>query len=181
MKDQLSKHPSILPVDFDISTTTGELLINIPPEVHQDVVCSTHPGSIEADYENAQNVRRQQLELIQQQQLKLHQSDQVPNTAYSDLIPPPLLTEHQAAAKQSIQMVISTEWAQIESVDLVNDGNGLGFGIVGGRSTGVIIKTVLPGGAAARVRELSSVFPDNFVLISIMEMPYRSSFLFLLS
>lgn len=149
LKDQLSKHPSILPVDFDISTTTGELLINIPPEVHEDVISGTN--SIEADYENAQNVRRQQLELIQQQQLKLQQ-EQITKNPYSDLIPPPLLSEHQQApAKQSIQMVISTEWAQIESVDLVNDGGGLGFGIVGGRSTGVIIKTVLPGGAAAKV------------------------------
>lgn len=143
-------------MDFDISTTTGELLINIPPEVHQDVIGSSNPESIEANYENAQNVRRQQLELIQKQQLKLRQQEQVPTTSYSDLIPPPLLTEQQHPAapvkQQSIQMVISTEWAQIEAVELINDGSGLGFGIVGGKSTGVIIKTVLPGGAAALVR-----------------------------
>lgn len=164
LKDQLSKHPSILPVDFDISTTTGELLINIPPEVHQNVVSgTTNENSIEADYENAQNVRRQQLALIQQQQLKL-QEEQVCNNPYPDLIPPPLLTDQgQQPVKQAIQMVISTEWAQIESVDLVNEGNGLGFGIVGGRSTGVIIKTVLPGGAAAKV-----TFCDYDSMIMIM-------------
>lgn len=39
----------------------------------------------------------------------------------------------------------------IETVDLHNDGSGLGFGIVGGRSTGVIVKTILPGGVADRV------------------------------
>lgn len=40
----------------------------------------------------------------------------------------------------------------IETVELHNDGSGLGFGIVGGRSTGVIVKTILPGGVADRVR-----------------------------
>ena len=37
-------------------------------------------------------------------------------------------------------------------MELHNDGSGLGFGIVGGRSTGVIVKTILPGGVADRVR-----------------------------
>ena len=36
-------------------------------------------------------------------------------------------------------------------MELHNDGSGLGFGIVGGRSTGVIVKTILPGGVADRV------------------------------
>lgn len=36
-------------------------------------------------------------------------------------------------------------------IELTNDGRGLGFGIVGGRSTGVMVKTILPGGAAGRV------------------------------
>ncbi|XP_056019674.1 multiple PDZ domain protein-like isoform X4 [Ostrea edulis] len=45
-------------------------------------------------------------------------------------------------------MVLNTEWTQIEVIDLVNDGSGLGFGIFGGRSTGVIVKTILPGGIA---------------------------------
>lgn len=42
-------------------------------------------------------------------------------------------------------MVLSTEWSQVEVIDLVNDGSGLGFGIVGGRSTGVVVKSILPG------------------------------------
>lgn len=32
LKRQLHKHPSILPVDFDISPTTGELLLNVPTD-----------------------------------------------------------------------------------------------------------------------------------------------------
>ncbi|XP_055380117.1 patj homolog [Condylostylus longicornis] len=47
-------------------------------------------------------------------------------------------------------MVLSTEWSQVEVIDLVNDGNGLGFMLVGGRSTGVVIKCLIPGGVAER-------------------------------
>lgn len=36
-------------------------------------------------------------------------------------------------------------------IDLINDGSGLGFGIIGGRSTGVVVKTILPAGVADRV------------------------------
>ncbi len=36
----------------------------------------------------------------------------------------------------------------MEVIELINDGTGLGFGIIGGRSTGVVVKTILPGGVA---------------------------------
>lgn len=36
-------------------------------------------------------------------------------------------------------------------MDLYNDGFGLGFGIVGGRSIGVIVKIILLGGVVDRV------------------------------
>jgi len=39
----------------------------------------------------------------------------------------------------------------VETIELVNDGSGLGFGIVGGKTTGVIVKTILPGGVADQV------------------------------
>lgn len=58
-------------------------------------------------------------------------------------------------------MVLSTEWAQVEVVDLVNDGNGLGFNIVGGKSTGVVIKYVVPGSAADKDGRL---LPGDHVL-----------------
>lgn len=47
-------------------------------------------------------------------------------------------------------MVLSTEWSQVELIELINEGNGLGFMLVGGRSTGVVIKALIPGGAAER-------------------------------
>ncbi|XP_055332581.1 multiple PDZ domain protein-like isoform X2 [Paramacrobiotus metropolitanus] len=51
---------------------------------------------------------------------------------------------------QDDSMVLNSEWAQVEVIDLLNDGSGLGFGITGGRSTGVVIKTILPGSVAHR-------------------------------
>lgn len=41
-------------------------------------------------------------------------------------------------------------------IELINDGKGLGFGIIGGRSTGVMVKTILPGGAAGQVNTSTS-------------------------
>ncbi|XP_072367052.1 inaD-like protein isoform X3 [Scyliorhinus torazame] len=42
----------------------------------------------------------------------------------------------------------SIQWGHVEEIELVSDGSGLGFGIVGGKPTGVIVKTVVPGGLA---------------------------------
>lgn len=52
---------------------------------------------------------------------------------------------------RSFHSQLNTEWAQVEVINLINDGSGLGFGIIGGRSTGVVVKTILPGGVADRV------------------------------
>ncbi|CAG9762109.1 unnamed protein product [Ceutorhynchus assimilis] len=52
--------------------------------------------------------------------------------------------------------MLNTEWAQVEVIDLINDGSGLAFGIIGGRSTGVVVKTILPGGVADRDGRLQS-------------------------
>uniref|UniRef100_A0A336KTG0 CSON011036 protein n=1 Tax=Culicoides sonorensis TaxID=179676 RepID=A0A336KTG0_CULSO len=53
-------------------------------------------------------------------------------------------------------MVLGTEWTQVEVIDLINDGNGLGFMLVGGKSTGVVIKALIPGGLAERDGRLQS-------------------------
>lgn len=44
----------------------------------------------------------------------------------------------------------------MQSIQLVNDGTGLGFGIIGARTAGVIVKTILPGGVADRDGRLLS-------------------------
>ncbi|KAK6292067.1 hypothetical protein J4Q44_G00378520 [Coregonus suidteri] len=64
-------------------------------------------------------------------------------------VPPPLpapCLHHSSAA----------HWNHVETMELVNDGTGLGFGIVGGKTTGVIVKTILPGGVADQDGHLRS-------------------------
>ncbi|XP_034543586.1 multiple PDZ domain protein [Notolabrus celidotus] len=51
---------------------------------------------------------------------------------------------------------IAHERRHVEMIELNNDGKGLGFGIIGGRSTGVMVKTILPGGAAGQDKRLRS-------------------------
>lgn len=43
------------------------------------------------------------------------------------------------------------KFSQIELIELVNNGKGLGFGILGGKSTGVVVKTILAGGVSDKV------------------------------
>uniref|UniRef100_A0A667Z7E0 Multiple PDZ domain crumbs cell polarity complex component n=1 Tax=Myripristis murdjan TaxID=586833 RepID=A0A667Z7E0_9TELE len=50
----------------------------------------------------------------------------------------------------------NSSWQHVETIELVNDGTGLGFGIVGGKTTGVIVKTILPGGIADQDGRLHS-------------------------
>ena len=61
---------------------------------------------------------------------------------------------------------LNTEWAQVEVIDLVNDGTGLGFGIIGGRSTGVVVKTILPGGVADRVSHRPRIHEQKISKVS---------------
>uniref|UniRef100_A0A182JM28 Multiple PDZ domain protein n=1 Tax=Anopheles atroparvus TaxID=41427 RepID=A0A182JM28_ANOAO len=48
------------------------------------------------------------------------------------------------------------DWSRILDIELVNDGTGLGFGIIGARTTGVTVKTILAGGVADRDGRLKS-------------------------
>ncbi|XP_040216741.1 inaD-like protein isoform X5 [Rana temporaria] len=68
---------------------------------------------------------------------------------------------HLVVAKQSAPITTQTTtqsqtnqqdeqmcWSHVEEIELINDGSGLGFGIVGGKASGVIVRTILPGGLA---------------------------------
>ena len=64
-------------------------------------------------------------------------------------------------SQQQPDSIIPSDWCQVEVIDLVNDGTGLGFGIIGGQQTGVVVKTILPGGVADRDGRL---LPGDFIL-----------------
>ncbi|CAF1666542.1 unnamed protein product, partial [Adineta ricciae] len=50
-----------------------------------------------------------------------------------------------------VDMVLNTLWTQIEVVELTNVGSGLGFGITGNKSTGVVVKAIVPGSTVDKV------------------------------
>uniref|UniRef100_A0AAR2J721 Multiple PDZ domain crumbs cell polarity complex component n=1 Tax=Pygocentrus nattereri TaxID=42514 RepID=A0AAR2J721_PYGNA len=68
----------------------------------------------------------------------------------------PVVSRTPSAASTLSAHSSATRWTQLESIELVNDGTGLGFGIVGGKTTGVIVKTILPGGIADQDGRLRS-------------------------
>uniref|UniRef100_A0A4X2K9N7 Multiple PDZ domain protein n=1 Tax=Vombatus ursinus TaxID=29139 RepID=A0A4X2K9N7_VOMUR len=74
---------------------------------------------------------------------------------------PPLMSpivsrSPSAASTVSAHSNPVVQWQHVETIELLNDGSGLGFGIVGGKSTGVIVKTILPGGVADQHGRLCS-------------------------
>lgn len=58
-------------------------------------------------------------------------------------------------SKQNVD-IMASEWAQVQAIELVNDGTGLGFGIIGAKTSGVIVKTIVLGGVADRDARLFS-------------------------
>ncbi|KAG8130555.1 hypothetical protein E2320_017242 [Naja naja] len=68
----------------------------------------------------------------------------------------PVISRSPSAASTISAHSNPVHWQHVETIELVNDGSGLGFGIVGGKSTGVIVKTILPGGVADRHGRLCS-------------------------
>uniref|UniRef100_A0A674F553 Multiple PDZ domain crumbs cell polarity complex component n=1 Tax=Salmo trutta TaxID=8032 RepID=A0A674F553_SALTR len=68
----------------------------------------------------------------------------------------PVVSRTPSAASTMSAHSSAAHWNHVETMELVNDGTGLGFGIVGGKNTGVIVKTILPGGIADQDGRLHS-------------------------
>uniref|UniRef100_A0A4W5NRC4 Multiple PDZ domain crumbs cell polarity complex component n=1 Tax=Hucho hucho TaxID=62062 RepID=A0A4W5NRC4_9TELE len=68
----------------------------------------------------------------------------------------PVVSRTPSAASTLSAHSSVAHWNHVETMELVNDGTGLGFGIVGGKTTGVIVKTILPGGIADQDGHLRS-------------------------
>ncbi|KAK5930103.1 hypothetical protein CgunFtcFv8_026367 [Champsocephalus gunnari] len=59
--------------------------------------------------------------------------------------------DHPLNAASSQPAAFHTDqWGHMEEIQLVNDGSGLGFGIVGGRTAGVVVRTLIPNSVAAK-------------------------------
>ncbi|XP_051558274.1 multiple PDZ domain protein isoform X3 [Myxocyprinus asiaticus] len=69
--------------------------------------------------------------------------------------PPPRMS-HTVSLKNLPGLAEQFSPRQIHLIELQNDGLGLGFGIVGGRSTGIMVKTILTDGVAGKDGRLRS-------------------------
>ncbi|XP_037951485.1 patj homolog [Teleopsis dalmanni] len=139
---QLVQHPSMLPADFDIdvagnlvlSVNGGDVVYDFEERLSSGPLSprsgAVSPGSGKRTINDAMNTAEAE---------DLNQRPQSQNSKYPNTID-----------------ISTANYAQVQAIELVNDGTGLGFGIIGGRSVGVIVKTILPGGVADRDGRLRS-------------------------
>lgn len=161
---QVAHHPSILPGDFDI-TPAGDLALqtrnlygNQEGEEEQRVPQVSPPHSMEFGSDN---------EHILGLDSGSVDSNMSPKQSRGLLD----LSRNDDSLASTNHNVVAGDWAQVEIINLVNDGTGLGFGIIGARTSGVIVKTILAGGVADRDGRLKS--GDHILQIgdvSLMEM-----------
>ncbi|XP_048488663.1 patj homolog isoform X1 [Plutella xylostella] len=147
---QVAHHPSILPGDFDI-TPAGELALQSrnlygghEGEEEQRVPQVSPPHSLDFGSDNERILG------LDSGSVDSSLSPQQ-NRGILDLSS----RTEDSLASASHNIVVG-DWAQVEIINLVNDGTGLGFGIIGARTSGVIVKTILAGGVADRDGRLRS-------------------------
>lgn len=58
---------------------------------------------------------------------------------------------HSCLSPSLAVSTVQEQWGHLEEMELVNDGSGLGFGIVGGKATGVVVRTLVPNSVADKV------------------------------
>ncbi|XP_026758906.1 patj homolog [Galleria mellonella] len=148
---QVAHHPSILPGDFDI-TPAGDLALQSrnlygthEGEEEQRVPQVSPPHSLEFG-SNSDNERILGLDTASVD------SNMSPKQARGILE----MARNDDSLPSTSHNIVAGDWAQVEIINLVNDGTGLGFGIIGARTSGVIVKTILAGGVADRDGRLKS-------------------------
>ncbi|XP_059050919.1 patj homolog [Achroia grisella] len=148
---QVAHHPSILPGDFDI-TPAGDLALQArnlygghEGEEEQRVPQVSPPHSLEFG-SNSDNERILGIDTASVD------SNMSPKQVHGLLE----MTRNDDSLPSTSHNIVASDWAQVEIINLVNDGTGLGFGIIGARTSGVIVKTILAGGVADRDGRLKS-------------------------
>ncbi|CAK1540022.1 unnamed protein product [Leptosia nina] len=162
---QVAHHPSIIPGDFDI-TPAGDLALHTrnlygPHEgdEEQRVPQVSPPQSLEFA-SNLDSERILGMDSASDSNMSPKQGRGVMEVSVND-----------SSIASISNNIVAGDWAQVEIINLVNDGTGLGFGIIGARTSGVIVKTILAGGVADRDGRLKS--GDHILQIgdvSLMEM-----------
>lgn len=131
---QLTQHPSMLPNDFDI-------------DMAGNLVLSVNGGDVMYEFDERLSTS-----------LNSASGPNSPGSSKTttDVADNQMAGQHAKMPSLSGVELFPTDYVQIQAIELVNDGSGLGFGIIGARTSGVIVKTILPGGVADRDGRLRS-------------------------
>ncbi|XP_030033173.2 patj homolog [Manduca sexta] len=148
---QVAHHPSILPGDFDI-TPAGDLALQArnlygshEGEEEQRVPQVSPPHSLEF----ASNSDNERILGLDSGSVDSNMSPKQSRGLLES-------SRNEDSLVSGSHNIVASDWAQVEIINLVNDGTGLGFGIIGARTSGVIVKTILAGGVADRDGRLKS-------------------------
>lgn len=177
LNKQIVQHPSMLPSDFDINLS-GDLVLNVPtspdifdaeyptdeqrvPSAQLSPHSTASPTSATHSYAAGGSAAKPlDNDVLMQQQRGVavgYSIDHADSAGAGDAFAAAsAATAAKSGANQLQPDLMAAEWALIQSLELVNDGTGLGFGIIGARTTGVIVKTIMPGGVADRDGRLLS-------------------------
>ncbi|XP_073845619.1 patj crumbs cell polarity complex component [Musca autumnalis] len=132
---QLTQHPSMLPNDFDIDMA-GNLVLSV-----------NGGGDVMYEFDERLSTPLNSVSVPNS-----------PGSSKATEVADNALLEQKHSKMPSLSGVelFPTDYVQIQAIELVNDGTGLGFGIIGARNSGVIVKTILSGGVADRDGRLRS-------------------------
>ncbi|XP_055841787.1 patj homolog [Episyrphus balteatus] len=162
LNTQLVQHPSMLPNDFDIDVS-GNLVLSVPSDVVYDFGDETpRVSSAQMSPRSLGSPTSNNYPIVSSAEHSLteeHGTFMKKTRGYSDLSRSADEERPQSVVSDSSKHAVdlfSSDYAQIQAIELVNDGTGLGFGIIGARTSGVIVKTILPGGVADRDGRLRS-------------------------
>ncbi|KAI1306510.1 Multiple PDZ domain protein [Halotydeus destructor] len=175
LKNQVTKHPSILPLDFDLAQSTGNLLLNIPPETQADQRYSSdtylEEPYREGNYDYFNRKHETEAGLFPSDYMSNQPEPDYVNLS-SDMFPPPPteLEDTEAAYREPFPEstpplpVLSYDRPLPEmetlEVELLKDHQGLGITIAGyvcekEEISGIFVKSVAPGSAAAISRKIA--------------------------
>ncbi|XP_013191214.2 patj homolog [Amyelois transitella] len=146
---QVAHHPSILPGDFDI-TPAGDLALQARN------LYGSHEGEEEQRVPQVSPPHSLEFGSGSDNERILGLDDASVDSNMSPKQVRGLLEMTRNDDVTSNHNIVAGDWAQVEIINLVNDGTGLGFGIIGARTKGVIVKTILAGGVADRDGRLKS-------------------------
>ncbi|XP_023241577.1 multiple PDZ domain protein-like [Centruroides sculpturatus] len=161
LKNQLHKHPSILPVDFDITPATGELLLNVPTDVVGNSDSFEPSSDPEQNYEFDPTLNKDKISQVKDNANSLAEISiptiVSPNYLLSSIT---TITTESYAEEFHRTIVQGARGRDIHNIQLYKpEGSSLGFSVVGLRAEdcgelGIFVQEIQATGIAGSISSL---------------------------